>query len=621
VSCQALACVWTSADTAPSQSKYYSSEGARALGGPGPAVAATSPLPQPDTQTLRSHSTGYAPSASTHAHSIDSEVASLASVEFGFDDELQTSHVYQNIHNRLAPPRPVSTAQQLSGKQGLGKEARGGDTAAHRPRYDEIPRTSSRDGRPISAVLTGDERDADETESLIIPRNPGEGAPRRGPTQILAERRKKPSILQLRKGKEPQMGDRDDSDGSSASTETGRGSRTEAESSDWDYHGRAESLYQTSVVSQKVGDAGADQTFIDDTPLPSRPRQRMRPNEIPFGNRTSITTQSNDGDLQQTKSKRKLLPRWPARNLSKLTKGRASKESTRAPSTSPGQTSLTSPGPTKPSEHQLVVMGDLTAGPSALAIKVRECIVWLLRNLTPENTDFCFLKFMQDQFAGGDDTATLKDIRPRPILIDNELVLLDIVSCSADDEFSSVTAQCIQDGDGFLLVYSVASRASFDDIARFQKEILSVKQAKTFTKSQETMTYRAGQILRPKAMEYFPIVLVGNSCETEEREVEPEVGRELARAFGCPFIEIDVDEEVDTDLPFFELVREIRRFEDGEMRALGTLVPSRGLPETERPREWLQSPTKGEAPPVKIGGPEQQLASMGLLSKRHAPRD
>ena len=52
-------------------------------------------------------------------------------------------------------------------------------------------------------------------------------------------------------------------------------------------------------------------------------------------------------------------------------------------------------------------------------------------------------------------------------------------------------------GEGFLLVYSIASRQSFEEILTFQQ-----------------------QILRVKDRDYFPIIIVGNKCDLDsDRQV------------------------------------------------------------------------------------------------------
>jgi GTPase KRas len=57
--------------------------------------------------------------------------------------------------------------------------------------------------------------------------------------------------------------------------------------------------------------------------------------------------------------------------------------------------------------------------------------------------------------------------------------------------------QYMRTGEGFLLVYSITARQSFEEIMTFQQ-----------------------QILRVKDKDYFPIIVVGNKCDLEgERQV------------------------------------------------------------------------------------------------------
>ena len=74
--------------------------------------------------------------------------------------------------------------------------------------------------------------------------------------------------------------------------------------------------------------------------------------------------------------------------------------------------------------------------------------------------------------------------------------------------------QYMRTGEGFLLVYSITSRQSFDEITTFQQ-----------------------QILRVKDKDYFPMVVVGNKCDLEgEREV-PFEGRFILLLPSPEFVE------------------------------------------------------------------------------------
>ncbi|KAK0518053.1 RAS1 protein [Tilletia horrida] len=109
--------------------------------------------------------------------------------------------------------------------------------------------------------------------------------------------------------------------------------------------------------------------------------------------------------------------------------------------------------------------------------------------------------------------------------------------------------QYMRAGEGFLLVYSITSRNSFDEISTFHQ-----------------------QILRVKDQDYFPVTVVANKCDLEyERQVTSHEGRELAKQFGCRFIETSAKQRINVDEAFSSLVREIRRY--NKQQSLGRPGP------------------------------------------------
>ncbi|DAZ92390.1 TPA: hypothetical protein N0F65_003773 [Lagenidium giganteum] len=99
--------------------------------------------------------------------------------------------------------------------------------------------------------------------------------------------------------------------------------------------------------------------------------------------------------------------------------------------------------------------------------------------------------------------------------------------------------QWMREGKGFLLVYSITSRSTFDDISTFKDKIL-----------------------RAKDVDYVPLVLVGNKCDLEsQRQVSAQEGRELARRWGCAFMETSAKERIQNEECFYQVVREIRKLE------------------------------------------------------------
>lgn len=144
-------------------------------------------------------------------------------------------------------------------------------------------------------------------------------------------------------------------------------------------------------------------------------------------------------------------------------------------------------------------------------------------------------------------------------MIDEEVALLDVLDTAGQEEYSAMREQYMRTGEGFLLVYSINNRQSFEEIRIFQQ-----------------------QILRVKDKDYFPIIVVGNKCDLiEEREVSTREGQELANSFGCQFMETSAKSRINVEASFYELVREIRKYNremssgyGGGAPALGATAPN-----------------------------------------------
>lgn len=55
------------------------------------------------------------------------------------------------------------------------------------------------------------------------------------------------------------------------------------------------------------------------------------------------------------------------------------------------------------------------------------------------------------------------------------LILYSVLDTAGQEEFSAMREQYMRKGDGFLLVYSVTDKQSFDNIMHFYVQILRVK--------------------------------------------------------------------------------------------------------------------------------------------------
>ncbi|KNG80937.1 Ras-like protein [Aspergillus nomiae NRRL 13137] len=151
-------------------------------------------------------------------------------------------------------------------------------------------------------------------------------------------------------------------------------------------------------------------------------------------------------------------------------------------------------------EYKLVVVGGGGVGKSCLTIQL-----------------------IQSHFVDEYD-PTIEDSYRKQCVIDEEVALLDVLDTAGQEEYSAMREQ-------------------------YMRTVL-----------RRIMTFQQ-QILRVKDKDYFPIIVVGNKCDLEkERAVTVEEGEALARQFGCKFIETSAKSRINVENAFYDLVREIRRY-------------------------------------------------------------
>ncbi|KAI9597420.1 ras-related protein Rap-1b precursor [Syncephalis fuscata] len=165
---------------------------------------------------------------------------------------------------------------------------------------------------------------------------------------------------------------------------------------------------------------------------------------------------------------------------------------------------------------QLVVFGSGGVGKSALTIQ-----------------------FVQGLFIEFYD-PTIEDCFRRALQVDELPCLLEIIDTAGTEQFTALYDMYMKRGEGFLLVYAVTSKGSFEELAERREQILHVKGAADDRD--------------------VPIVLIGNKTDiSHEREVSTDEGRKLAAEWRCPFLETSAKTADNVDEAFYALVREVRR--------------------------------------------------------------
>eukprot|EP01091_Cochliopodium_minus_P021421 TRINITY_DN979_c0_g2_i2.p1 TRINITY_DN979_c0_g2~~TRINITY_DN979_c0_g2_i2.p1 ORF type:complete len:109 (-),score=21.46 TRINITY_DN979_c0_g2_i2:38-364(-) len=97
--------------------------------------------------------------------------------------------------------------------------------------------------------------------------------------------------------------------------------------------------------------------------------------------------------------------------------------------------------------------------------------------------------------------------------------------------------QYLRNAEGMIIVYSITSRDSFDEISIFRD-----------------------QVLRVKDEDFFPLVLIGNKCDLEdEREVTRKEAEEMAKSWNIPFFETSAKMNTNVNEAFLSIIEEIRK--------------------------------------------------------------
>ncbi|CAO1635001.1 unnamed protein product [Sympodiomycopsis kandeliae] len=133
---------------------------------------------------------------------------------------------------------------------------------------------------------------------------------------------------------------------------------------------------------------------------------------------------------------------------------------------------------------------------------------------------------------------TIEDSYRKQTVIDDQPCMLEVLDTAGQEEYTALRDQWIREGEGFLLVYSIASRATFERVERFRSQISRVKDQEPHT---------------------VPIMLVGNKMDkVNEREVAQSEGQALARRLGVGFVETSAKTCVNVEKAYYTVVRQIR---------------------------------------------------------------
>ncbi|KAJ6236659.1 ras-like protein [Anaeramoeba flamelloides] len=146
------------------------------------------------------------------------------------------------------------------------------------------------------------------------------------------------------------------------------------------------------------------------------------------------------------------------------------------------------------------------------------------------------VRFVQNTFIEEYDPTIEEEYR-RQIVIDEETYTLDILDTGGNEEYSIIRDVYMRKGDGFLIVYSINARNSFDEVQKYYEQITGAKDS-----------------------DDVPIVVVGNKSDLEnERKISKYEGTDISTSLNCSFIETSAKESVNVEQAFTDLVHKINK--------------------------------------------------------------
>ncbi|KAF5356359.1 hypothetical protein D9756_004230 [Leucocoprinus leucothites] len=174
---------------------------------------------------------------------------------------------------------------------------------------------------------------------------------------------------------------------------------------------------------------------------------------------------------------------------------------------------------------RVAVLGDGGVGKTALAVQTQLAV-------SPVTYTF-FLTCVYDISETYD--PTIEDAYRKQLVVDNRMCFVEVIDTAGQEEYATLRDQWVREGQAFILVYSIASRTTFERLEMFRQSMRRVKRGDTI------------------------FMLVGNKCDkTYEREVSKEEGAALARQFGCEFLETSAKTAQNVERLFTNLVRALR---------------------------------------------------------------
>ncbi|KAL4925757.1 putative RAS small monomeric GTPase (Rsr1) [Aspergillus undulatus] len=146
-------------------------------------------------------------------------------------------------------------------------------------------------------------------------------------------------------------------------------------------------------------------------------------------------------------------------------------------------------------------------------------------------------QFVQNVWIESYD-PTIEDSYRKHIEVDGRQCILEILDTAGTEQFTAMRELYMKQGQGFLLVFSITSMSSLNELSELRE-----------------------QIVRIKDDENVPIVIVGNKSDLEEDRAVPRARAfSLSQSWGsAPYYETSARRRANVNEVFIDLCRQIIR--------------------------------------------------------------
>ena len=133
----------------------------------------------------------------------------------------------------------------------------------------------------------------------------------------------------------------------------------------------------------------------------------------------------------------------------------------------------------------------------------------------------------------------------------------DCVLLPPKDEYSLLNSKHFIGIHGYMLVYSINSKQSFDMIRILRDKILNHLVSAIIL----AVIPKRYQLMMSQGADWVPLVIVGNKSDlkSDQRQVPTEAGRRLAEEFSCSFTESSAWLNTNVAKAFEQLIFEMEK--------------------------------------------------------------